>query len=75
MWSNFGSLSGISLMPQTDASSYTQLPYEQVTEEQYLASLAEQPVLDWTQAASYETGVDSTESSQQLACVGGSCDI
>jgi ribonucleoside-diphosphate reductase alpha chain len=75
MWSNFDSLSGISLMPQTDASSYTQLPYEQVTKEQYLASLAEQPVLDWTQAASYETGVDSTESSQQLACVGGSCDI
>ncbi len=75
MWNNFSSLSGISLMPHTDASSYTQLPYEEITEEQYLALLPLQPVLDWTQAASYEGSTDSTESSQTLACVGGSCDI
>ena len=74
MWNNFDSLSGISLLPIRD-HSYAQAPYQECTEEEYNDLVARIPEFNWETAAHYERGVDSTTGSQELACVGGACEI
>jgi ribonucleoside-diphosphate reductase alpha chain len=74
MWKNFDSLSGISLLPHSD-HTYKQAPYQEISEEQYEELKAIMPEFDWEEAAKFEAGVDSTIGSQELACVGGACEI
>jgi len=74
MWRNFDSLSGISLLPYSE-HTYQQAPYQEVSREDYLVLLGQMPEFDWEKMAEYEQGVDSTTGSQELACVGGACEI
>lgn len=75
MWNKFDIMSGISLMPYSD-HIYKQAPYQPITKEEYDAAMALMPGdIDWAAAAKYENGTDSTTSSQELACVGGSCEL
>ena len=74
MWTNFDSMSGISLLPYND-HIYAQAPYQECTEEEYNEAVAAMPSFDWEAMAKFESGVDSTTASQELACVGGSCEI
>ena len=74
MWKNFDLMSGISLLPYSD-HTYAQAPYQECTQEDYDAMAQDFPVFDWEAAAAFEGGTDSTIGSQELACVGGSCEL
>lgn len=74
VWKNFDSMSGISLLPHSD-HTYQQAPYQAITEEEYNALLAKMPEFDWQAAAKFEGQKDSTTGSQELACVGGACEL
>ena len=73
MWENWDIMSGISLLPHTD-HTYQQAPYQECTEEEYNDLKGRMPKFDWTALAKYERG-DTTVGSQELACVGGACEI
>ena len=74
IWDNFDLCSGIALLPYSD-HVYQQAPYEHITEEKYEALLAQMPKdVDWTELEEFETE-DNTTGSQELACVGGACEL
>ena len=74
MWKKFDKVSGISLLPKSD-HIYEQAPYEAIDEETYGELVKGIPEFDWDAAAKFEHGIDSTTSSQELACVGRSCEL
>lgn len=75
IWSNFDEISGVSFLPYAE-HSYAQAPYQPVTEEVYREWLEKMPKsVDWSELADFEGGVDNTAGSQELACVGNSCEI
>ena len=72
VYKNIDSLSGVSFLPR-DNGTYRQAPYEEITEDQYRELLKGQNLdIDWTE---FKEGTDNTESSKQLACVSGVCEI
>jgi len=74
IWDNFDLCSGISLLPFSD-HVYQQAPYEDITAEKYKELVAAMPVdVKWTDLEQYEKE-DNTTGSQELACVGGACEI
>jgi len=74
IWDNFDLCSGISLLPTSD-HVYQQAPYEDITAEKYEELLAAMPQeVKWEDLAQFEKE-DNTTGSQELACVGGGCDI
>ena len=74
IWENFDLCSGISLLPYSD-HGYQQAPYEDISAEEYDKLVAEMPVgVDWNDLEKYEEE-DNTTGSQELACVGGACEI
>ena len=73
MWKNFDMMSGISLLPYSD-HTYDQAPYTECTEAQYNALQKVMPGFDWQALAAFEFE-DMTTGSQELACVGGMCEI
>lgn len=73
MWANFDSVSGISFLPRAD-HVYKQAPYEAIDEETYTKMVEEMSHLDWSDLSLLEDE-DQTVGSQELACVGTSCEI
>jgi ribonucleoside-triphosphate reductase len=74
IWENFDLCSGISLLPYSD-HVYQQAPYEDIDAEKYDELVAAMPVgVDWDDLEKYEEE-DNTTGSQELACVGGACEI
>ena len=74
IWDNFDMCSGISLLPTSD-HIYQQAPYEAINEDQYNKLVAEMPTnIDWEHLSQFEQE-DNTTGSQELACVGGACEI
>ena len=74
IWDNFDICSGISLLPVSD-HVYQQAPYEDISAEDYDKLLAEMPKgVDWNDLVHFEQE-DNTTGSQELACVGGACEI
>ena len=73
VWKNFDFMSGISLLPKSD-HTYQQAPYQACTEEGYTELLAKMPDFKWEELAKYEL-TDMTTGSQELACVGGACEL
>ncbi|AGE56140.1 adenosylcobalamin-dependent ribonucleoside-triphosphate reductase [Acanthocystis turfacea Chlorella virus MO0605SPH] len=70
-WKNFDELSGVSFLPY-DGGSYKQAPYEECSEEDYVALKNKTPEVDWSAFVEHD---DNTISSQTLACVAGTCDV
>src|SRR6056300_865781 len=71
LYNNFDSVSGVSFLPYSD-HTYEQAPYESITEERYnelVKAIPETVSWDLNEAS------DVTEGSQELACVGGACEI
>lgn len=68
-----GIVSGLSFLPNSDVK-YQQMPFQTCTKEEYETALAALPMIDWSRIAEYESG-DYTNASQELACVGGACDV
>lgn len=73
-WDHFSTLSGVAFLPYSD-HNYQQAPYEAISKTQYL-EMADQmpPLVDWESLRDYERE-DYTTASQELACVGGSCEL
>lgn len=74
VWDNFDVCSGVSFLPY-DGHVYEQAPYQPIDKETYERLSREMPEFDWQEAARFEAGVDSTTSSQELACTGGACEL
>ena len=72
LYNNFDKVSGISFLPYSE-HTYQQAPYEPVESDEEFAALVDgfPTEIDWN--VSEES--DMTEGSQQLACVGNSCEI
>lgn len=67
-------IGGMSFLPESNAR-YDQMPYEEITEEQYNKMISEFPKeIDFSKLYHYELD-DMTEAAQLVACLGGSCDI
>ena len=74
IWKNFDMCSGISLLPYSD-HVYQQAPYEDATDEMFKELVGKMPAdIDWDDLSNYEME-DNTIGSQELACVGGACEI
>lgn len=66
-------IGGMSFLPFSDAK-YAQMPYEEITEEEYEVRASVFPKIDFSKLYIYEKE-DFTEASQELACVSGACEI
>lgn len=74
VWDNFNVISGVSFLPY-DGGSYKQAPYQDCTEEEYLAALEAMPKdVDWGLLGDYESE-DYTVGSQEYACSAGFCEV
>lgn len=75
VYTNWESVGGISFLPFSD-HVYQQAPYQECTKEEYDELKAKLPLnIDWWSELSKYEKEDHTESSQTLACVGGSCEL
>ena len=74
VYKHFDEMCGVSFLPYAD-HSYKQAPYQECSEEEYEKILSLLPKdLTWNDLSNYEQE-DYTVASQELACVGGSCEI
>ncbi len=74
VWDNFDICSGISLLPYSD-HVYQQAPYEKIDRDKYIELRDAMPKdIDWSALSNFEQE-DNTTGSQELACVGGACEI
>ena len=71
IYNNFSDVSGVSLLPHSD-HVYKQAPYQEITEEEYNASVASFLNIDWGNLKEEE---DTTTGTQELACVSGVCEV
>ena len=74
VYEHFDYMSGVSFLPFSE-HSYKQAPYQDCDEEKYKQILSSMPkIVDWSLLGEYEKQ-DTTTSSQELACVAGSCEL
>ena len=71
MWDNRKHYTGLSVLPY-DGGSYTQAPFEDITEGEYLNLLQHLTEIDLKNVTETE---DNTDLSGELACAGGACEI
>jgi ribonucleoside-triphosphate reductase len=77
VYEHFDEIAGLSFLPRQGGHGYTQLPYEELSDEDYAALVASMPErIDWGMLAQIEID-DQTKNSRELACSAGadSCDI
>lgn len=73
VYQHFDKIAGVSFLPHSD-HTYRQAPYNECTEEEYLAHLAKMPQFDWEALADFEKD-DSTVNVKELACSAGICEV
>jgi ribonucleoside-triphosphate reductase len=73
VYKHFDKLVAVSFLPY-DGGKYRQAPYESISKEEYEKLAKEFPKIDYSQLGKYELE-DTTTSAQQLACMGGNCDV
>lgn len=75
VYDHFDAITGLSFFPKSN-HTYRQAPYQELTEEELTAWEAAhpQPVIDWSKLPEFELE-DATTSSQEVACVGGQCEL
>ncbi len=66
-------IGGMSFLPN-DNARYLQMPYEEITEEEYNEKIAAFPTIDFSKLWLYEKE-DFTTASHEWACLAGSCEI
>lgn len=71
-YENFDILSGVAFLPHSD-HAYAQAPYQDIDAHDYKEFVDKMPTdIDWN---AVQEGDDHTTASQELACVGGACEI
>jgi ribonucleoside-triphosphate reductase (thioredoxin) len=73
VWEHQDKIGGMAFLPAFDAQ-YDQMPYVEITKEEYEQLLAKFPEIDFSKIYRYEEE-DLTTASQEIACLAGSCDI
>lgn len=74
MWDNRDHYNGISVLPYFGAAAYPQLPFEDITEEQYYEMLPLLELVDISKV--FEMDGSSVDLSNELACSGpDGCEI
>ena len=73
VWDHHDQIGGLSFLPSFDAN-YAQMPYVEITHEEYERLSAAFPEIDFSKVWRYEED-DLTNAAQELACVGGICEI
>lgn len=73
VWEHRDSIGGLSFLPSFDAQ-YAQMPYVEITREEYERLASEFPEIDFSKVWRYEEE-DLTNAAQELACVGGVCEV
>jgi len=71
MWENRDTFNGLSVLPYF-GGSYTQAPFEDITEEQFNEMAKHLHNIDLSQIVEFS---DDTAFSENLACAGGACEI
>ena len=74
VYKNLDKMSGVSFLPYSDFV-YEQAPYQECTEKEYNDMLKQMPKkISWDGLVKYESE-DTTKSSQEIACSGGTCEV
>ncbi len=73
VWKHKEVVGGMAFLPAFD-SKYAQMPYEEISREEYEAKAAKFPNVDFSKIFRYEEE-DYTKAAQELACIAGSCEI
>ena len=71
MWSNRDYYNGLSVLPY-DGGTYTQAPFEDITEDKYKEMSKVLSDVDLTKVTETD---DNTDLSGELACAGGNCEV
>ena len=71
MWNNKVYYNGLSVLP-FDGGSYSQAPFQDITENQYDELVKQLSSIDLTQVIEED---DSTSLTDQVACAGGACEV
>jgi ribonucleoside-diphosphate reductase alpha chain len=72
IWEHRDLIGGMAFLPSYD-SQYAQLPYIEISREDYERRVAELPEIDFSKLFRYEN-IDLTSAAQELACLAGGCD-
>lgn len=72
-WENQDRIGGMTFLPAFDAS-FDQMPYQEISKEQYEKLAKEFPEIDFSKIYRYEEE-DYTTAAQELACMAGNCDV
>ncbi len=73
IWEHRAVLGGMAFLPTFDAQ-YAQLPYIEITREEYEKLAPNCPEVDYAKLYRYEE-IDLTTAAQELACSSGSCEV
>ncbi|MBV8717880.1 MAG: recombinase [Chloroflexi bacterium] len=73
IWEHRDLIGGMAFLPAFDAH-YAQLPYIEITQDEYERRMAEFPEIDFSKLWRYEAH-DLTSAAQELACMAGGCDV
>jgi len=73
IWEHRDLIGGMAFLPSFDAQ-YAQLPYIEITKQEYEQRAARFPNVDFAKLWRYES-TDLTTAAQELACVAGQCEV
>ncbi|MCG8479857.1 MAG: recombinase, partial [Spirochaetales bacterium] len=73
VWEHQDKIGGMAFLPHSDAH-YEQLPYQDISGQEYEERAASFPEIDFSKIYRYEE-TDLTSAAQELACMAGNCDI
>ncbi|GIV99022.1 ATP cone domain-containing protein [Roseiflexus sp.] len=73
VWDHRDVIGGLTFLPSFDAQ-YAQMPYVEITKEEYERMAAEFPEIDFSKIWRYEEE-DLTTAAQELACMAGVCEV
>lgn len=73
VWEHREQIGGLSFLPAFDAN-YAQMPYVEITREEYEQLAPEFPNVDFAKLYYYEED-DLTTAAQELACLAGNCEV
>jgi ribonucleoside-diphosphate reductase alpha chain len=73
VWEHRDVIGGMAFLPAFDAN-YSQMPYVEVSQEEYERLVAVFPELDFSKIYRYEDK-DLTNAAQEMACVSGRCEV
>jgi len=73
IWDHRDLIGGMAFLPSFDAQ-YDQLPYIEISEEEYARRISAFPEIDFSKLWRYESQ-DLTSAAQELACLAGVCEV